>query len=81
MDKFKLVTFNRLMQDFDNLMFEIVDFVGEQRTPELEKVIRETAEKQKQFKSGHEYDLAKFGLTEERIRKDYAPIYQTFFSN
>jgi omega-hydroxy-beta-dihydromenaquinone-9 sulfotransferase len=79
-DKFKVVTFGRLMQDFDNLMFEIVDFVGAERTPALEAAIREQAAKQKQFKSGHEYDLARFGLTEERIRKDYAPIYQTFFN-
>ena len=80
-DRVKVVTFNRLMQDFDTLMFEVVDFVGMPRTPELEKSIRDTANKQKQFKSGHQYDLEKFGLTEERIRKDYAPIYQTFFSS
>ncbi|MBN1605953.1 MAG: sulfotransferase [Polyangiaceae bacterium] len=79
-DKVKVVNFNRLMQDFDTLMFEIVDFVQTPLTPALEKSIRDTAAKQKQFKSGHQYDLDKFGLTEERIRKDYAPIYQTFFS-
>jgi omega-hydroxy-beta-dihydromenaquinone-9 sulfotransferase len=78
-DKVKVVTFNRLMQDFDNLMLEIVNFVDVPLTPELEKTIRDTSDKQKQFKSGHQYDLEKFGLTEARIRADYAPIYQTFF--
>lgn len=77
--KVKIVSFNRLMQDFDNLMFEVVDFVGQPLTDDLDTTIRETAEKQRNFKSGHKYDLAKFGLTEDRIKTDYAPIYETFF--
>ena len=79
-EKIKIVTFNRLMQNFDDLMFEVVDFVGQPLTDDLEKTIRETAGKQRNFKSGHTYDLAKFGLTEEQIRNDYAPIYDTFFN-
>ena len=79
-DKVKVVTFDRLMQDFDTLMLEIVDFVGEPLTPELEKTIGEAAEKQRSYSSGHKYDLQKFGLTEEQIRKDFAPIYETFFN-
>lgn len=79
-DKVKIVTFDRLMQDFDTLMTETVEFVGGTLTPELEAEIKKTAEKQRAFKSGHKYDLAKFGLTEEQIRKDYAEFYETFLS-
>jgi hypothetical protein len=76
--KIKLVTFDRMMNDFDNLMPEIVEFVGVEMTPELSATIKETAEKQRAYNSGHKYDLAKYGLTEERIRKDFAPFYETF---
>jgi hypothetical protein len=77
-NRIKIVTFDRMMNDFDNLMPEIVEFVGEEMTPELEATIKETAEKQRAYSSGHKYDLAKYGLTEEQIRKDYAPFYETF---
>lgn len=76
----KVVTFDRLMQDFDTLMLEIIDFIEEEPSDELKQIISETAEKQRNFKSEHKYDLEKFGLTEEKIREDYAPIYETFLS-
>jgi hypothetical protein len=76
--KVKIVTYDRMMQNFDTLMGEIVEFVGADMTPELEAEIKKTADKQRAFKSEHKYDLAKFGLTEEQIRKDYAEFYKTF---
>ena len=72
----KIVTFDRMMTDFDTLMPEIVAFAGADLTPELAEIIKTTAEKQRAYKSGHKYDLAKYGLTEEQIRKDYAPFYE-----
>ena len=48
---------------------------------ELRKAIRETAEQQRNFKSSHEYDLNKFGLTSDQIKSDCAPIYDTFLNN
>lgn len=77
-DKVKIVTFDRLMGDFDGLMSEVVPFVGGELTPELKQLIDTTAENQRAYKSNHKYDLAKFGLTEEQIRSDYAAFYDTF---
>ena len=37
-------------------------------------------EKQKNYKSKHKYDLKKFGLSEERIKKDCSSIYKTFLN-
>ncbi|MBN2719405.1 MAG: sulfotransferase [Deltaproteobacteria bacterium] len=74
--KVKIVTFDRMMTDFDRLMPEIVEFIGNEMTPELSETIKKTAEKQRAYKSDHKYDLAKYGLTEEQIRKDYAPFYE-----
>lgn len=73
-----IVPFPRIMQDFDKLMEEILKFVEVEPTPEMIKTIQETAEKQRQYKSKHAYDLARFGLDENQIRKDYAPVYEAF---
>jgi len=73
-----IVPYHRIMRDFDNMMNEIMRFVGTDPSPELLEIIRETAEKQRAYQSKHVYDLQKFGLDESRITKDYASVYQTF---
>ena len=78
--KVKIITFNRLMSDFDNLMFEILDFLKIDKSPNLEKIILETAKKQKAFKSKHQYELEKFGLSESQIKQDCESIYNTFLN-
>ncbi len=75
-DKIKLVHYDRIMQDFDYLMDEIMEFVEVKPSDELLKTVQKTAEKQRQYKSKHKYDLDKFGLNEDKIRKDYAVIYK-----
>ncbi len=78
--KVKVVRFDRMMNDFEALMDEIFEFIEIEPTAELIESVGITADKQRNFKSNHKYDLAKFGLSEDRIRKDYAKIYETFFS-
>lgn len=73
-----VVTYDRLMADFDQLMLEILAFIGLAPSDELMAIIRTTAERQRHFKSEHHYDLQRFGLSEAQIRADYAPIYATF---
>ncbi len=73
-----VVSYHRMMTDFDGLMDEILKFLDIQPSESFLEEIKITSEKQRQFKSGHKYDLEKFGLTEERILKDYAPIFQDF---
>ena len=77
-DKVFLVHFDRLMSDFDGLMFELLEFTGHEPSEELRAAIAAKAESQRSFVSKHKYDLAKFGLTEAQVRKDLAPFYETF---
>lgn len=77
----KVVPFHRLMRDFEPLMAEILDFINVTPSSEFDRIIRETAEKQKNYQSKHKYSLEKFGLTEAQILKDYAPIYQAFLND
>jgi hypothetical protein len=77
----KVIRYDRMMSEFDTLMDEVLEFTENTPSDSFKDMIKETAEKQRAFKSGHQYDLNKFGLTEEQIRKDYTPIYDTFLSS
>ena len=66
------------MTDFDNLMGEVLEFIDHVPSKTLKTNIKETAEKQRKYKSEHKYDLDKFGLNEEQIQSDCAPVYKTF---
>lgn len=73
-----VVRYDRMMADFDGMMDEMCEFLGHEMTPELSAKIKKIADKQRAYKSDHKYNLEKFGLTEERIRKDCAFFYDTF---
>jgi len=79
-DRVMLVHFDDLMQNFDSLMSEIVEFVAHKPDSAMIADIEETAKKQREFKSKHQYDLSKFGLSEEQIKRDAKIIYDTFFN-
>ena len=63
-DKVMIVHFDRMMNDFDGLMKDIMNFIEIEPTQNLINDIKITSEKQRSFKSKHKYDLDKFGLTE-----------------
>ena len=78
--KVMVIRFDRMMSDFEGLMDDILNFVDYKPSDDFISDIKKTAEEQKSFKSGHKYDLEKFGLTEERIKKDCSTIYTTFLN-
>ena len=49
-----LVHFDDLMQNFDSLMTEITDFVDHKPDSDMITDIKETAKKQREFKSKHD---------------------------
>ena len=77
-EKVFIVRFDSMMYHFDTLMDDLLNFIDIEKDSILEKEIQDTAESQKAFKSGHKYDLSKFGLTEDQIKKDCKNIYKTF---
>ncbi len=76
--KVMIVRFDRMMSDFEGLMDEILNFIDYDSSDQFISNIKKTAEEQRSFKSGHQYDLEKFGLTAERIKQDCSAIYTTF---
>ncbi|MFZ5478804.1 MAG: sulfotransferase family protein [Myxococcota bacterium] len=75
-----VVRYDRLMADFDGVMGEICAFVGHEPTEAQKAAIAKVAAKQRAYKSEHTYDLAKFGLDADRIRRDTAFFTETFLA-
>ena len=73
-----IVRYDRMMEDFEGMMEEMCEFLQHEMTPQLRATIHAKGEKQRAYKSEHQYDLAKFNLDEARIRKDCAFFYETF---
>jgi hypothetical protein len=80
-DQVYIVRYDRMMTDFEGLMDEIHTFLGVVPTDAQRKAIAEQGEQQRSYKSGHAYDLARFGLDDARIRRDCAFYYETFLSD
>lgn len=75
-----IVRFDSMMSDFESLMSEIVEFTNHKSSKSLVSKIKDTSDKQKQYKSKHIYDLSKFGLTKEKIKEDCKKYYETFIN-
>jgi hypothetical protein len=73
-----IVRYDRMMLDFEGMMEEMCVFLEHELTPELRATIKQHADEQRRYQSEHRYDLAKFGLSEARIRSDCAFYYETF---
>lgn len=77
-DRVYVVRYDRMMSEFEVVMDEMHGFLGHTPTDAQKKAIATQAEKQRAYKSEHAYNLAKFDLDEETIRRDCASYYETF---
>jgi hypothetical protein len=77
-DRVMIVRYDRMMADLEGTMDAIAAFSGHPLDEPARAEIARTAEKQRRWSSEHAYDLARFGLDAERIRRDCAIVYSTF---
>jgi omega-hydroxy-beta-dihydromenaquinone-9 sulfotransferase len=59
-------------------MDDMCKFLGHEMTPKLRETVAKRGEKQRKYESEHKYDLAKYGLNEEQVRRDFAFFYDAF---
>ena len=79
-DRVMVIRYDRLMGDFAAVMEELMRFIGHTPTPELLADIAATSARQRGHVSHHRYDLAAFGLDEDRLRRDCRFVTDTFFA-
>jgi hypothetical protein len=80
-ERVMIVPFQRLMQDFEGLMEEMAEFLDLDLDDALRAEVAAVGAQQRAYKSEHGYDLARFGLDEDRIRHDCAFMYEAFLGN
>ncbi len=76
-----VVSYDRMMRDFDGLMAEMIPFFDMHPTDKQRAAIRETATQQRAYRSKHTYHLEKYGLDAARIRRDCAFVYETWLTD
>ena len=77
-DNLRIVTYPQLMQNLEETMEELVRFAEVDPGPQFWSKVKEQAEKQREYRSEHKYSLEKFGLSEERIRRDLEFVYRDY---
>ncbi len=74
----RIVTYPQIMQDLSGTMARLLPFLEIEPVPEFLDELDKQDRIQKTRKSPHEYDLARFGLDAERIRKDLDWVYRDY---
>ena len=70
-----ILPYETIMKDLVHAFEQIITFTGIKASPELIGYVELQARKQRQYKRKHEVEqLAKFGIEENRIEKDFAFI-------
>lgn len=70
-----IVDYRRLTADFAPTMRAALAFA---EIPDDPALLAELTPKQRAHRSGHRYTLAQYGLSEERVRRDLAPVFETW---
>ena len=77
-ENLRVVEYPRMMSALEDVTEDLVDFMGIEPPKEFWDKVKVQADKQRAHTSGHKYSLEKFNLTEARIRKDLAFVYDTY---
>lgn len=73
-----VVRYEDLLQNLEQTMARILDFIEVKPSLEFEDEVRRQAERQRGYTSGHDHSPQQFGIAPERIRKDLGFIYDAF---
>jgi len=73
-----IVRYSDLISDLEPTMKQILDFIEIEPSSEFAEEIREQAERQRNYKSGHKHSPEKFDLDPDRIRKDLGWVYDAY---
>ncbi len=77
-DNLRVIPYPRLMKDLEGTMGELSDFLELEPEGRFFDKVRAQAEKQRSHSSKHKYSLERYGLSEERIRRDLDFVYHNY---
>jgi len=74
----QIISYTMLVEQPQQIAAELYARFGIELRPAYKQVLQNEQEKARRYKSKHAYSLEKFGLTAERIVKQYEPIFERF---
>lgn len=77
-DQGRIILYEDLTQRLHDTISGVYEAFGFDLTPEFDAYLMEEEARSKQYQSKHDYDLAKFGLTESEIRERFAPVFDRY---
>ncbi len=77
-ENYVVVNYNDLVQDAERTVADIYRRLGFEISPDFARVLREEAEKARNYRSEHEYSLEQMGLTREQIVAEYEDVFARF---
>jgi len=77
-ENYMVVNYNDLVQDAEHTIAEIYQRLGFEISPAFARVLREEAEKARNYRSKHEYSLEQMGLTREEVVAEYEDVFARF---
>lgn len=72
------VKYDDLTRDPQSVLEDLYRRIGLQFGPRFQEMLDKEMSKAKSYKSQHEYDLADFGLSVERIEREFGDIFEHF---
>lgn len=78
-DRVLILPYDQLRNDLNSTFERITEFTGLAASEELRRAIRERSEKQGTYQRKHKVkELAEFGLSRERISKEFAFVFERY---
>lgn len=73
-----IITHKQLKERFEETIYKICDYCEIEKSAELIQSINKQAEKQPDFKGKHQYSLEKYGISKDKLLKDFDFIYKKY---
>jgi hypothetical protein len=77
-DSYAIIRYEDLVRNPKQIVTDMYEKFGFELSPEFEKILNETNQRETSFKSKHKYSLRKMGLSKKKILKTFAFVFKRF---
>ena len=77
-ERFHVVRYASLTKDPKRVVEEVYDWMDLEMSPAYRQRLEQVTQKQKRYKSSHQYSLAEYGLTEAEVYENLKDVFETF---
>ena len=76
--QFYTVSYNELIQDAENVVHQIYNHFGLEKSQDFKKHLIEKTQRSKSYKSKHNYSLELYGLSKQKVFEQLKPVFEKY---